>query len=313
LIAVVWGALLYKSFYGQREAPMFDYVPTYVAARMIGDTNFKHHIYDRDPVHLNRVPPGPFSDTARKIGFRDPPTPYVYPPFYAWLLQPVTGLTYETSKGVILFLSGLVFILGFVLAFFEVGRGLPGRFVFLVAPVLFLFFTPLNYNNWLGQISTIIFGLICLSLWLANRGWIIPAGIILGFCLAVKIQPVGIPIMLLARKKYKLTVVAVLTAIVLLLSSGLLTGYAVLREYVITISEITSKGSIASWNNQTIVGLLLRGASPVPMMFQWRYIQPATWMTLTQRVGSSGLGGDTDRMGADRRGPPTPLGIRQPS
>lgn len=289
LIAVLWGALFYKIFYGQREAPMFDYVPTYVAAKMIGDSDLKHHIYDRNPVHLNRVPPGPFSDIARRIGFIHPPTPYVYPPFYAWMLQPVRSLTYEASKGVVLFLGALAFILGFSLAFLDFGGRLPWRLVFLVAPVLFLYFTPLNYNNWLGQISTIIFGLICVSLWLAKRGRIVPAGIILGFCLTVKIQPIGIPILLLARKKFKLTLVAALSAIVLLLLSGLMAGPEVLRQYVTTLFEITSKGSLASWNNQTIVGLLLRATNPVPMMFQWRYIEPATWMTLIQTLVSLGL------------------------
>lgn len=283
LIVTAWAGLLYGSFLRHRDAPMFDFAPTYVAATMIGSPRLRGHIYDHDPEYLNRVPAdGPFARAARSAGFERMSTPYVYPPFYAWLLAPLTAVTYAASKTIILILGALAFTGGFVLAWREAARVLPWRPVFLVAPLLLLLFTPLDYNNWLGQISAVIFALLCLSLYLARRGHAVAAGVVLGVCLSVKLQPVGVVVLLLARRRFRLLAFAAGTVAALLLLSGFVGGFDLLGRYVALIGGVLSRGSLASWNNQTIVGMFLRATHPAVEMTRWRYLAPSWWMSATQ-------------------------------
>lgn len=288
-IVLAWGTLFYQAFYQHRRAPMYDFVPTYVAAEMVGDEQLRPHIYDRDPMQFNQVARGPFTETARSIGFRGLPTPFVYPPFYAWMLVPLTATTFASAKIVVLILGALALIAGFAFSIADNRGGLKWWAIWLAAPLLLLFFNPLSYNNRLGQISTVIFGLICLSLWLARRGRATAAGILLGFCLVVKLQPLGVLIMLLALRRYRIAVVTVLTAVALYAVGVVLGGVELSREYAISVWGIASRGSHAAWNNQTIVGLLLRATNPVPEIFRWHYFRPALWMTFTQLAVAVGL------------------------
>ena len=98
------------------------------------------------------------------------PTPYVYPPFYAWMLAPLTASSYDAAKGIILLVGALVLTLGVALAVSDFCARRTRWVAFLVAPLLLLLFNPLDYNNWLGQISTVVFGLIYAVLIDRTRG-----------------------------------------------------------------------------------------------------------------------------------------------
>jgi hypothetical protein len=122
---------------------------------------------------------------------------------------------------------------------------------------------------------------------------------VLGFCIAVKLQPLGIPLLLLARRRYRLVAATAAAAAAFVAVGGVLSGFDVLGRYLASVAEIASRGSLASWNNQTITAMLLRATHPAAEIFQWRYLETAWWMTALQLAVALGLAAGTGGDGGE--------------
>jgi len=284
LTAALWSVFLWFSFFARTDEPMFDFIPVFAAARAVDNPGTAKHMYDRDPDHFNIVTDGPLFEIARSSGFRMIPTPFVYPPLYAWIMKPLAQLEYPTARTVLTFVNACAFVLGIFLVSLSVLDAFPLRWILLSVPLLCAGFSPIAYSSSLGQITPLIFCAVCLSLHLIQRGREIPAGILLGAVFAVKLFPLGIMIMMIPYRRFRALTAALATWAAFLLLSAAFSGVTVTGRYLETIFSIASSGSVAAWNNQTVTGMLLRMVSDSSAAFHWGYINPGWWITLSDGI-----------------------------
>ena len=264
---------------------MYDHIPVYVAAHIIDDPALSHHLYDRDPNDFARVPPGAFVDAANRLGygrFKTPPAPFVYPPFCAWLSKPLTLISYETSRRLLLVVTAVCLILSILLIHREVAPRLSPWILFVVCPAALAFFGPLHTNSRQGQISPIILLLICSSLALLNRRRETLAGLLLGFITAFKITPAAFLVLHLPDRRFRAVAAAAATAVGLFAGGVVLSGWRLTAEYFSVVATISARGGVLGWHNQTFQTLLLRFVRPL-----WApraYVEVPAWVAVAEKL-----------------------------
>jgi hypothetical protein len=246
-----------------------DLSPVYVAARLTADGKAAS-LYDHHPYLFNIVPPGQFKETAARCGFTGTITPYVHLPLFAWLARPLVSIPFSAAAAMVLLCN----ILAVVASLFLILRfaGLQSTLRWLCAAIIVCAcFYPLRYGLRLGQTTPLVF-LGITSLYYLNRsGYPKLSGMLLGLIISLKLTPILFLGYFLIRKRWAVAISTVITVLVIGAASVLLAGWESNRTFLDTIIRLSGL-SLASWNNQSIDGFLLRRATGALHLYDWHLL-----------------------------------------
>lgn len=212
------------------------------------------------------------------------PSGYIYPPFLAVVLRPITALTYHRANQAWFVLNGLLLAAG-------IGALLswrPGSFDAVAGcGVLFvsLCFYPTFRAMQCGQVSVLIFSLVCGALWLLRRRHDLSAGALVGLAAAIKLTPVVLVAWFLAARRYRAAAGAGVAAGAALLVSVAGAGIENHLRFAGEILPALSRGA-ATFANQSLPGFLARiGMETTMNAFQ--FVDEPRWLWLIARAGSA--------------------------
>lgn len=204
---------------------------------------------------------------------------YIYPPFPAWLLQPLGWLSFEQARWIWLGVnvSALLIAIGAL----HVRFGLDRRFT--LSLLVWIWLAPPVYDTLLlGQVSIVLMSLTAVAVTASTSGerrWSdLLAGICLGIAAAVKLYPALLVLPYLAVRRWRVVAAAGLTAAgasaVGLLSQGL----AVTNAYITEV--IPSVGAISPLPvSQSVWSVSLRLLAPTT--FQYAFLSTGNLVTLS--------------------------------
>ncbi|WP_408910298.1 glycosyltransferase family 87 protein [Corynebacterium kefirresidentii] len=141
--------------------------------------------------------------------------PFIYPPFGALVMVPLTafdGIDHDTAGDIVVVLSDLLVLLCLYLVFKAVLK--KPEFLLPVAAItwaIVLRFEPVDLNNGFAQINIVVMTLVVLDL--VPRRRFLPQGILIGLAAAIKITPLAMLLYFLVRKEWKQIATALLSAV----------------------------------------------------------------------------------------------------
>lgn len=252
------------------KSPADDFAPIYVAAKLMADGK-SASIYDHHPHIFHIVPPGEFKETAEKIGFRGFLHPYVHLPLVSYLFRPFLFIPYRIMTKIMLVLNFFSLILSLHLILKLIGKGLNLRWL-SIATLAMCYFYPLRYGLWLGQTTPVIFLGIIFVYYLANAGYLKTSGSLLGGVISLKIAPFFLLLYFLIRKKWSLVLSCLITVMVIAIGSVFLVGGESNRLFFQNLVRLSGL-SVASWNNQSLDGFLLRWMTYASHLHDWKILE----------------------------------------
>ena len=89
----------------------YDLAPLPVAGRLVATGNAAH-VYAQHPGAYNLVADPVFRQAAVELGFTGEPTPFVYPPLIAVLMEPAAGIPFDALMGIWAALSTVCVLFG---------------------------------------------------------------------------------------------------------------------------------------------------------------------------------------------------------
>ena len=247
-----------------------DFAPIYVAAQLVTDGK-QPSIYDHHPYLFNIVPPGIFKETADKIVSKGASYPYVHLPLVSFLSRPFLFIPYRIITKILLLINFTAVLISLCLILELIGRRDNLRW-FSIAILAMAFFYPMRYSLRLGQTTPIIFLGIISICYLAKTGHLKTSGFILGGIISLKITPIFFLCYFLIKKKWSLAISSIATLMVIAICSVLLMGWesnAIFFNNIIRLNGL----SLASWNNQSLDGFLLRCVTGATHLYDWHLLE----------------------------------------
>lgn len=246
-----------------------DLSPIYVAARLLADGKAEA-LYDHHPYLFNIVPPGAFKETAVRCGFKGTITPYVHLPLFAVLVRPLLSIPFSATT-ILLLVSNVIAVLLSLLLILRLTDHTSSLRWFCAALVVLAGYYPLRYGLRLGQTSPIVF-LGITSLYYSDRyGYSKCSGMLLGLIISLKITPILFLCHFLIKRSWSVVIPAITTVCVIAAASVLLVGRESNLAFLDTIIRL-SELSLASWNNQSIDGFLLRWVTGTLHLYDWHLL-----------------------------------------
>ena len=268
------------------NSPADDFSSIYVAARLLADGK-AGSLYDHHPVLFELVPPGAFTDTARAIGFEGFLHPYVHIPLVAFLLRPLLSIPYDTAAVMVLLLN----MLSLAVSLYLMIKLFCGEFRlnwFCLAAVVLVYYYPLRYGLWLGQTSPLVLlGIVALYC-LAKAGHEKTAGLLLGGIISLKIVPLLLIVFFLIKKRWVLVISCAVTLLIAGLGSVALTGWESNKAFLENVLRLSGL-SLASWNNLSLDGFLLRWVIDRSFVYNWQLLQLPPAMQVVKWCSWAGL------------------------
>ncbi len=246
-----------------------DLSPVYVAAHLMADGKATS-LYDHHPYLFNIVPPGPFKETAARCGFTGTITPYVHLPLFAWLARPLASLPFSDAATVVLLCNVLAVMVSLFLMLRFAGSQSALRWL-CIAVIVCACFYPLRYGLRLGQTTPLVFLGITALYGLHRSGYPKLSGMLLGLIISLKLTPILFLGYFLIRKRWAVVISTVITVLVIGAASIILAGWESNRLFLNTIIRLSGL-SLASWNNQSIDGFLLRRATGALHLYDWHLL-----------------------------------------
>ena len=246
-----------------------DLSPVYVAARLTADGKAAS-LYDHHPYLFNIVPPGQLKETAARCGFTGTITPYVHLPLFAWLARPLLSIPFSAAATMVLLCNVLAVIVSLLLILRL--SGLQSTLRWLCAAIIVCAcFYPLRYGLRLGQTTPLVFLGITSLYYLNKSGYPKLSGLLLGLIISLKLTPILFLGYFLIRKRWAVAVSTIITVLVIGAASVILAGWESNRTFFDTIIRLSGL-SLASWNNQSIDGFLLRRTTGVLHLYDWHLL-----------------------------------------
>lgn len=144
-----------------------------------------------------------FYNTYRYLQIPSGLNPYVYPPFFAIVLIPISSLSYDAAWQLFSGLSHLAYFISIACVVKIVRANLEEHFLWWgILFALSGIFYPLFKTYSAGQMNTIMLMIIAAGLYCLMDKKDISAGIFLGFGAAIKITPVFLLIFCVWKKRY---------------------------------------------------------------------------------------------------------------
>lgn len=224
-----------------------DYGAYYVAARVIseGEAVSPYHVDRLPDGHMRFVAPAPPASEWQHIASHRgvfTSMPFIYPPFFAVLLQPLARLPFETSYAVwrgleLLFLAAAVWLTA------GAGEHRLHQDEWLYLAVILCTFAPFADEILIGQVGSFVLLLVSVGVWMLKRQKDIPSAIAFAAAALVKVTPLMVvPVMLLHRRWRWLGVYTVALAAMLSFSVWQ-AGWKSHREFATSILPAISCGA----------------------------------------------------------------------
>lgn len=141
--------------------------------------------------------------------------PFIYPPFGALVMVPLTafdGIDHDMAGDIMVVLSDLLLLVCLYFVFKAVLKKpdflLP---ITAIAWAIALRFEPVDLNNGFAQINIVVMTLVTLDL--VPRKRFLPQGILIGLAAAIKITPLAMLLYFLVRKEWKQIATAFLSTV----------------------------------------------------------------------------------------------------
>ena len=246
-----------------------DFAPLYIAAGLVAEGKTLS-LYEHHPSSFDLVPSGEFTRKAEEIGFEGFLHAYVHLPLVSLLCRPLIYVPYYDAVKCLLLINYCAVVLSLLLILRMVSGGFDVLWL-SIAVVGIAYFSPLRYGMWLGQTSPLVFLGITCSYYLYSRGYAKVSGGLLGAIISFKIIPIFLMGYFLIRKNWLLTISSFCSLILVGIASIMLLGWetnTIFLQNIITLSKF----SMASWNNQSLDGLLLRWVMDTSSLFTWHLL-----------------------------------------
>jgi hypothetical protein len=209
---------------------------------------------------------------------------YIYPPFFALALAPLTSLGLVAAGRVWLLLVHAAF-LGALWLLLEVNPELPrtGRRLFLAAALGFM---PVYIGVKFQQVASLWLLLLCAALWAALRRRAVAAGLFLALAASLKVIPLlNIPLFArLGRWRVALSASALLATITALTLAAAPGSW---QFFTVVLPRIGAGNS--NWDNASIDGLVSRFYALYPGAFGASTVLVAEGLVLLAAVAVLGL------------------------
>lgn len=189
--------------------------------------------------------------------------PYVYPPFLAFALIPLSYLNVTFLKGLWFLINTFLIYYAVVLMEKTTDKDYNKSFYLYFLSLFFtLRFIMDNYS--LGQINILIMFLTVLTLYFYVNGKDIYVGLILGIVISIKLTPFLILLYFLYKGKFRIILLTFISLIFFLTIPSILIGIKKNVYYIFQYYNVISNFTDTTINNQSLYITIKRLLSPIP-------------------------------------------------
>lgn len=181
---------------------------------------------------------------------------YVYPPFFALLLAPLTFLSTLTALQ-IWDVFNLLFMIGAIYAAFRIAGKRPSAFSVLALAAIFSLTAPVRKEWFLGQTDIFLLCLICFAFWARQANQRALAGVLLALACVTKPTFIVLVVFLLWKREYKFAITTAISFLVLLIGPFLWLGGQTWSDQL-TVWRFWSNQYVAYAQNIAPKGVLAR-------------------------------------------------------
>ncbi|OLL77550.1 MULTISPECIES: glycosyltransferase 87 family protein [unclassified Pseudonocardia] len=193
-----------------------------------------------------------------------PPLPFIYPPFAAIAMVPLTVIPYGAAFGTQFVVSLLSLALCIVLAIraaWPAGGWRAALVLGVPALAATLLIEPVAQTYAFGQINLVLMALVAVDCLAPRTLW--PRGMLLGLAAAIKLTPGGLVLFFLVRREWKAAGVAVVTGVVATGIGFLVDLDSSVRYWFVGGPAAGVSGS-TFFSNETVQASLARMGLPEP-------------------------------------------------
>ncbi|MGH3436926.1 MAG: glycosyltransferase family 87 protein [Sciscionella sp.] len=218
-----------------------------------------------------------------------PPTPngyvlpFIYPPFAALVLSPLAAMPWTAAwlcAGVVSLASlGVVVWIVSLRVWPEGGHRGAVLSCTVIVP-LSLFLEPVQETLWYGQVNLLLMAMVAADCLVEQPRW--PRGLLIGLAAAVKLTPAGFVLMLLLRKDFRASAVAVGSALLATAIGFAVNWHGSLRFFFDGSTGLGQAANTPYATNQTIKAALERMNLPIAL-------QNGLWLGLAAIVVALGV------------------------
>lgn len=198
--------------------------------------------------------------------------PFIYPPFGALIMVPITafdGIDHDMAGDIMVVLSDLLVLVCLYFVFKAVLK--KPEFLLPVTAItwaIVLRFEPVDLNNGFAQINIVVMTLVVLDL--VPRKRFLPQGILIGLAAAIKITPLAMLLYFLVRREWKQIATAFLSAVAATLLAAAFRGDAFVEFFSSKLLDMGSGGDFGVateyQSNSSIKGAIQRMYSSTEAM-----------------------------------------------
>jgi hypothetical protein len=186
--------------------------------------------------------------------------PYIYPPFFAVIMQPLARLSFATAYLVWTAVTVLAVVGGLLLTLSVAGVRVGSRLALVLGVGLFSYY-PLFDNLFFGQISGVILLLFAACLWLLKRERVWMSALCLAVATSIKLTPVLVVPVLIFHRRWKWLAAYALWMLALLGLSVGQAGWAAHAEFLHKVlpsmscgSPVCQNASVVAWVQEIFMG-----------------------------------------------------------
>lgn len=237
---------------------------------------------DASTLNLGVLPDQPWVRYAVERGVPHP-SGYIYPPFLAVLLRPLTVLDYHRANQVWFALNVLLFA-ATVAALVTLRPGRPDPISAGVTILVSLCFYPTLRAFQCGQVSLAMLFLLASALWFLERGKDTAAGVLVALGAAVKLTPAILILFFIAARRYRAAVASIVAGAAAIVVSVAGAGWENHVVFVRDFLPALSRGA-ATFANQSLAGTLDRIFLDQTMN-SFVFVAEPGWLTVVNRAAS---------------------------
>lgn len=194
--------------------------------------------------------------------------PFIYPPFGALILVPLTApgwMTDVAAAGVMIGVSNVLVLASLYLVLSAVMSHVQPTVVRMSAAVVWagmLLIEPVELNNGFAQLNIILMALVVFDLVPARRPQWLPQGILIGIAAAIKLTPLAFGLYWLLRRDWRAILTAAGSALTCTLLAALWRFDATLEFYFSTLGGMGTTNEFGVdttyQSNSSLKGMLMR-------------------------------------------------------
>lgn len=196
--------------------------------------------------------------------------PFIYPPFGALVMVPLTAFDWMSdvvAAGIMIGLSNLLILVCLWFVLRAVMTGIKPQVVGMATAVVWagmLLIEPVELNNGFAQLNIVLMALVVLDLVPANRPKWLPQGILVGIAAAIKLTPLVFGLYWLLRRDWRSILVAGASAITCTLLAAIWRFDSTMEFFFSTLAGMGTSSEFGVnttyQSNSSLKGMLMRFA-----------------------------------------------------